>query len=100
MVAQANFVVSSRAPSVLVTLLHQLNYSCAHPIHIGRMQKEDAKWDGMWQNSKERIFSCKTTAKSFAARSLEERHAMTDRSDIILCNTGSKLCPQKTGSCH
>lgn len=80
-----SFVISGRAPSVLTALLRQLTYPYTRPIRVDKMKKADAKTRKVWQNRDE-VYVYHGTAERFAAQALEEKHAMTDISDIILCD--------------
>lgn len=80
-----SFVISGRAPSVLTALLRQLTYPYIRPIRVEMMEKKNAKIGKVWQNRDE-VYVYRGTAEHFAAQALEEKHAMIDISDIILCN--------------
>lgn len=88
-----SFVVSGRAPYVLTALLRQLTYSYTRPIRVERVEKKGEKIGKVWQNRNE-TYVYHGTAESFTAQVLEEKHAMTDISDIILCDTN---CNYRSG---
>lgn len=80
-----SFVVSGRAPYIQAALLRQLTYPYTRPIRVERMEKKNAKIGKVWQN-RDKTYVYHGTAESFAAQALEEKHAMIDISDIILCD--------------